>query len=246
MSTRSAIILAAGHAKRLGPLAMGLPKALLEIDGATLVDRQLDALMAFGIDAVTVVVGYRQQALRDHLGDRVRFIENPRYAETNSLYSLWLARDELRDGGLVLNADVFVSPELLEPLVEAAAPDAALVNLAATLGEEEMKVRLWEGFVVDFGKEITPDDADGENVGVLKFGTEGGQRLVRQLDAHVQRGMVRAWAPHAFRDLAREWPLRSIETASIPWIEIDFPDDLERARTVVAPALTALRQDNSD
>lgn len=246
MSVRSAIILAAGDATRLGPLANGAPKALLEIDGTTLIDRQLEALRAFGIDDPAVVVGYRQQAIRDHLGDRARFIENPRYSQTNSLYSLWLARDELDEGGLVLNADVFVSPELLEPLIEATAADAALVDLEATLGEEEMKVQLWEGFVVDFGKEIPTDAADGENVGVLKFGAEGGQRLIRHLDAHVHRGMVRAWAPHAFRGLAQEWPLRAIETASIPWIEIDFPEDLERARTIVAPALAALRERNRD
>jgi len=95
-------------------------------------------------------------------------------------------------------------------------------------------VKIWQGFAIDVSKELAPLDADGENVGILKFGPRGGRRLVEHLDALIVAGEVNAWAPRAFKAVAQEWPLRAIATDGLPWTEIDFPEDLERARQMVA------------
>src|SRR5438093_396277 len=128
MSPKRAVILAAGNGKRMGPLTADRPKAMLEVDGVPLIDRHLDALAACGIHDVAIVVGYQQQRLRDHLRDRVRYIDNPRYRDTNSLYSLWLAREELRNGAVIMNSDLLVSRELMRRLVGAPVEEAALVD----------------------------------------------------------------------------------------------------------------------
>lgn len=234
MSPSRAVILAAGNGKRMGRLTADRPKAMLEVDGRPLVDRHLEALAACGIADVAIVVGYQQRALRDHLGDRVEFIENTRYRETNSLYSLSLAREQLLDGTVIMNSDLLVSPELLARLVFAPVGDAVLIDTAGELADEEMKVKTWQGFAIDFGKELPPWDADGENVGILKFGARGARRLVKHLDRLVAEGHLNAWAPQAFRAVAQEWPLRAITTDGIPWTEIDFPEDLERARLMAS------------
>lgn len=238
MSPSRAVILAAGNGRRMGRLTADRPKAMLEVEGRSLVDRSLDALASFGIAEVTIVVGYQQQRLRDHLGGRVRFIGNARYRETNSLYSLSLAREQLLAGAVIMNSDILVSRGLLGRLITAPVEDAVLIDTTATLADEEMKVKTWHGFAIDFGKELPPSDADGENVGIVKFGARGGRRLVRHIDALIAAGEVNAWAPLAFRALAREWPVRAITTGGLPWIEIDFPEDLERARQIVVPALS--------
>jgi choline kinase len=237
MSTASAIILAAGHGSRMGPLTADRPKAMLEVDGQPLIDWQLDALAAHGVFDVTMVVGYQQQRLRDHLKRRVRFIDNARYDETNSLYSLSLAREPLARGAVVMNADVLVSREILGRLIAAPVEDAVLVDTNSALADEEMKVRIWQGFAVDFSKELPASEAHAENLGVLKFGASGGRRLVAHIDALIAAGHERSWAPMAFRALAQEWPLRVVAADGLPWTEIDFPADLERARDVVAPAI---------
>ncbi len=234
-----AIILAAGHGKRMGQLTAHQPKALLDVNGVTLVDRQLDALEDSGVGAVTMVVGYRQEMIRRHLRDRVQFVENRQFAASNSLYSLWLARQCLARGALVLNSDILVSSDLISLLVNAPADDAVLVDRRRDLGAEEMKVRLRDGFVVDFGKALPLDQADGENVGIVKVGAEGGRRLARHLERLVDAGHTQAWAPLAFRALAQEWPLRAVETGDLAWTEIDFPEDLERAQRHIAPAIAA-------
>jgi len=234
-SPTRAVILAAGNGKRMGSLTADRPKAMLDVDGRTLIDRYLDALRAVGITDVTMVVGYRQERLRAHLGNRVRFIENARFAETNSLYSLSLAREQLRQGAVIMNSDILVSPELLRRLVASPARDAALVDTSSTLDDEVMKVTIWQGFAVDFSKELPPWASHGENVGLLKFSAAGGRRLVEHIDALVAAGDLNAWAPQAFRSLAQVWPIRAISTDGLPWTEIDFPADLDRARELVRP-----------
>ena len=238
MSASRAVILAAGNGKRMGRLTADRPKAMLEVDGLALIDRELDALASCGVVDVTIVVGYQQQRLREHLGDRVRFIENVRYQETNSLYSLWLARERVAQGAVIMNSDVLVSSALIAKLVDSPAEDAVLVDANSTLAEEEMKVKIWQGFAIDFSKELAPWDADAENVGILKFGARGGRRLAAHLDALVAKGDVNAWAPQAFKAVAQEWPLRAIATDGLPWTEIDFPEDLERARQMVTRTLS--------
>jgi len=234
MSTKSAIILAAGHGSRMGRLTADRPKAMLVVEGQPLIDWQLDALASHGVFDVTVVVGYQQQRLREHLQRRARFIDNARYHETNSLYSLSLAREPLSRGAIVMNADVLVSRAILGRLIESPSEDAVLVDTTSVLAEEEMKVRIWQGFAIDFGKDLPAGQAHGENLGVLKFGASGGSQLVAHLDALLAAGHERSWAPMAFRALAQEWPLRVVAADGLPWTEIDFPDDLARARAMVA------------
>ncbi len=239
----SAIILAAGNGHRMGRLTVDRPKCLLEVGGTPLIERQLATLDACGIRDVTVVVGYQGGRIRSRLGDRVRYIENARYRETNSLYSLWLARHRLACGALVLNADVLIPTALLERLVRSRAEDAVLVDLGKPLGAEEMKVKLEADRVIGFSKELPPEQADGEHLGIAKFGAEGGCRLIGHVESLVAVGHEGAWAPLAFHALAREWPLRAVPTDGLPWIELDFPEDLERARCVIAPAIRRLEWD---
>jgi choline kinase len=104
-----------------------------------------------------------------------------------------------------------------------------------------MKVQIWNGFAVDFGKDLAVDAAHAENVGIVRFGPSGGSRLAACLDELIAAGHTNAWAPMAFRAFAREWPLRAVLADGIPWVEIDFPEDLDFASHVLAPYLAAVR-----
>jgi choline kinase len=101
-----AIILAAGRGGRLGPLTAEKPKCLLRVGTGSLLDHQLDALRVNGVESVVVVAGYCAEAVEAELAGRASLLLNPRHAETNSLYSLWLARQHAQDGFVLLNADV--------------------------------------------------------------------------------------------------------------------------------------------
>ena len=234
------IILAAWKGSRLNGTAGDKPKCLVEVGGITLLERQIRVLKQSGLTDVVVVVGCQSDRVRAAAGPSITCVENSRFAETNSLYSLWTARALLYEGFVVLNCDVLFHPALLDHLL-ATHHDAALLmayrEREQEYGDEEMKVKVSRGFVVDMSKTMEPGEADGENLGIVKFGPASAPELVGILDRIVSDGGLRDWAPRAFREFARTRPLRAIATRGYPWIEIDFPEDYARAVNQVLPAI---------
>ena len=217
------------------------PKCLLRVGGRTLVERQIDALRSMGIDDIAVVVGCQAAYVRRVCGPTIAYIENTRYAQTNSLYSLWMARPLLYDGFVVMNCDVLFHPQMLDDLVTARHEDALLIAYqdadAEPFGDEEMKIRVRRGRVAAISKTMSAGDADGENVGVVKFGRDGARLLAAILEQRVAAGGLKEWAPRAFADFAERRPLHAVGTRGYPWTEIDFPEDYERAVREILPAI---------
>jgi len=238
-----AIILAAGKGSRLNGTAGENPKCLVEAGGRTLVERQIDALRQAGIDDIGIVIGCQADRVRRACGHRVTYVENARYAQTNSLYSLWLARPLLGDGFVVLNCDVLFHPQLLTDLLGARHDNALLVDYRQPgqppFGDEEMKVHVRRGRVVEMSKQMDPERADAENLGIVRFGARGAATLVAIMNRLIGGGGTRDWAPRAFSAFAAANPLYAIGSRGMPWIEIDFPEDYQRAVRDVLPAIEA-------
>lgn len=237
-SVARAVILAAGGGVRLNGAIGDEPKCLMRLGGIPILERQVQALRAAGVDEIAVVIGCRADRVRHTLGTCVQYVENSRFAQTNSLYSLWLARPLLADGFVVVNCDVLFHQQLLTDLLTARFDAAAVVAFTAcALTDEDMKVRVRRGRIVEFSKQMPAEEADGENVGLLKFGTAAARALVRHMDRLVAAGHTRDWAPRAFGEFAREHALHAIGTRGYPWIEVDFPGDYARACDEILPAI---------
>lgn len=233
------IILAAGRGSRLNGGKGDMPKCLVTVGGETLLSRNARILRAAGVDDLTVVVGCAADTVRRSMPD-ASFVENPIFAETNSLYSLWLSRQHLTDGFIVMNCDVVLHPQLVVDLLTAKHEDALLLAYRddqTEYSDEEMKVRVRCGRVVDISKTMMPGEADGENLGVAKFGRSGARLLMDLAGRLISRGDVKAWVPRAFKEFAQQRPLHAIGTRGLPWTEIDFPDDYRRAVDMVLPAI---------
>jgi len=220
-----AVILAAGKGSRLEPASGETAKCLLDLGGITLIERQFGYLRASGIGEIAVVVGFQAERIRRACGPEVEYIENPIFAETNSMYSLWLARHFFGHGFVVLNSDVFFHVSYRN---------------GTKYGDEEMKVKMSGGLLLDISKTINPDEADGENVGIVKFGKTGAVVLLKEMDALVASGELRSWAPRAFLAFSKIRPLHVVGTNGYPWTEIDFPEDYQRAREEVLPQIPAI------
>ncbi|HUR33030.1 MAG TPA: phosphocholine cytidylyltransferase family protein [Vicinamibacterales bacterium] len=237
-----AVILAAGRGGRLQGVIGNRPKALARVGERTLLDRQIDALQAVGISRITVVGGYRFDLLARACPRTVDLLENDRFGSTNSLYSLWLARDLLLEGFVVLNCDVLFHPQMLDDLLTARCDDALLVASrrdGAPYGDEEMKVRIRRGLVTAIAKTLADEDSDAENVGIARFGAAGALALVEHMNRLVGDGRVRDWLPAAFAAFADARPLAAVDNRGLPWTEIDFPEDYWRACGEVLPAIEA-------
>jgi choline kinase len=237
------VILAAGKGSRLNGTAGEAPKCLVELGGVTLIERQIRVLRRSGINDIVIVVGCQADRVRRVFGQRITYVENKRYGQTNSLYSLWMARALLYEGFVVLNCDVLFHPVLLHDLITARHENALLLAYREAnqplFGDEEMKVRVKAGRVVEMSKHIDPAEADGENLGIVKFGSRGAAALVDILERIVADGGLREWAPRAFSEFARVHSLHAIGTRGLPWTEIDFPEDYRHALQEILPAIEA-------
>jgi choline kinase len=234
------IILTAGRGDRLRPVTGDRPKCLATVGGCTILERQLRALRACGVSRIAVITGYRSEDVRRMSGPATEFVHNPRYAVTNSLYSLWLARDLLGDGFVVLNCDVVFHRQLLADLLTARYEDALLMAFRGRdelYSDEEMKLRVRNGRVIEISKTLPEGDADGESIGIAKFGPAGAALLVEEMDRLIAAGAIKDWAPAAFAAFCRRRPLHVVDHRGLPWIEIDSPNDYWRACTHIAPML---------
>ena len=236
----TAVILAAGRGGRLRAVAGERPKCLVRIGDCSLLERQIRTLRAAGIDRIVVVTGYRDDRVRSAVGANIEIVHNGRYAVTNSLYSLWLARDCFAGGGLILNGDVLFHRQLLADLLTARYEDALLVAAPrAPFTDEEMKVCVRRSQVVDIAKTLPDTDADAENIGIAKFGAAGALVLIDEVNRLIGSGGSNSWLPAAFAAFSRRRPLYVVESRGLPWIEIDFPEDYWRACSDVLPAIDA-------
>jgi choline kinase len=231
-----ALILAAGGGSRLGEGA----KCLCEIGGRPLIEHQLSSLASAGVRSIGVVVGFEQERVRRVVGDRATYIVNERYAETNSLYSFMLARGWIRGDVLVLNCDVLFDPRLAQMLQDRHR-NALLFDSDSGAEAEEMKVALQGDCLDEMSKELPPERTEGENVGMLRLDRHAAQHALEEAERLVAGGGQRQWLASAINRTARRHKFKCVDVAGLPWTEIDFPHDLERARRWVWPAIVASR-----
>jgi len=233
-----AIILAAGQGHRLLPLTKNKPKCLLKIGDRTILEHQIDRLLTAGIDDITIVTGYQASEIHTLMDNRVRWVHNKDYLATSSLYSFWLAREAAREGFVLLNSDVLFHEEILFELLASPYPDALTMEYNRDLGEEEMKIRVRQGKVAMISKLLK--EFDGENLGIVKFSKEGGQRLLKTVEAIVRAGIFNVPIPYGFHQLAKHHDLFVVPTERMPWIEMDFAEDFEKAKQFIYPAILGM------
>ncbi|HWY24719.1 MAG TPA: phosphocholine cytidylyltransferase family protein [Nevskia sp.] len=247
-----AIILAAGLGKRLTPPGQTPPpKCLLKFGGQTLLERHLKLLRQAGIDEVVIAVGYAPQQIEAEL-DRLRWQPRPRLVlnqryELGSVLSVHCVAEALTAGGdvLLMDADVLYDRRMLDALCAGAHADRMLMDRGFQPGEEPVKICLRDGVPVEFRKRLAPDlvyDTWGESVGFFRFTEDTAKHFAELVRGYIDSG--RADQPHeeAIRDLLLENPAR-IDTADVtgaPWLEIDFPADLVRARDEILPQLQSI------
>lgn len=235
-----ALILAAGSGSRLGKVADGLPKCLVQIGGQPLIRRQLDALADAGVTPVVMAVGYASDLVRETVGTAAEFVLNPRYATTNSLYSFLLAREQVKSGAVILNSDVLFDSAVLEKLLAAGENSLAYDSLSG-YGREHMKVAIRDGKVVNLSKTLTPEATAGENVGMIYLSRRSLEVVFQHAEKLIAAGRRQAFLAEAICASLGEIELAAIDIAELPWTEIDTPHDLQRARRELWPRLARRR-----
>ena len=239
-----AIILAAGASKRLRPLTDGIPKCLIRIGKKPILAYQLDAVDAAGIKEAVIVVGYLKHMIQEHVGNSYRnissitYIENPDYDTTNTIYSLYLAGDAFRGHDFIyFNADVLMHADIVRGLVRHEGGNVLAVDYVSC-GEEEVKfVTNTDNRIIKLGKYISNEEAEGEFIGVAKFGQGITEPFIDRLKHYSEEGQRNLFFEKAVEDVLIEDTFYPLDVSHIPSIEIDYPEDLEKAKNTIYPEM---------
>jgi choline kinase len=240
-----ALVLVAGVGWRLKPQTDSTPKCLLELGGKSLLLRYLEAFAAVGVSEAVLVVGYLKdqimaEAARGPAQVQLRFVVNEQFTRGNIL-SLWHARDEFDDDILIMDGDILFPQELLARIIASNEGNAIAVDERLADTGEEQKVVAEDGWVVEVSKKVTGDPrVRGEAVGILRLSADAAEVLRGILEEFIETGKDSLEYEDAFRELASEVPIGVVEVGDLPWIEIDFEEDLAHAREQILPDVDRL------
>ncbi|GFH38109.1 phosphocholine cytidylyltransferase family protein [Streptomyces pacificus] len=238
------LVLAAGAGRRLRPHTDTLPKALVPVDGdLSVLDLTLRNFSEIGLTEAAVVVGYRKEAVyarKDELqaayGLKLTLIDNDRAEEWNNAYSLWCARDVLKQGAVLANGDTVHPVSVERTLLDSRGGGRRIIlalDTAKRLADEEMKVIAADGRGVrQITKLMDPAAATGEYIGVTLIEPEAAEALADALKATFERDPD-LYYEDGYQELVdRGFRIDVAPIGDVPWVEIDNHDDLARGREI--------------
>lgn len=234
-----AIILAAGAGTRLSPLTDDRPKCLVPLGQQPIMAYQIQALRQVGVTDIVLVTGYESQQIRRYCGDGARYIDNPDWSRTNSIYSLYLARHELDTDTFLFNCDIIFEPRVLQRMVESGHPSVIAVDSGVVLEAGEMNVVLDGGRVTAIGKHLDPEVADAQSAQLVRFDAAGARLVSAEVERLVAADDRNAFPTSAYGTLIESGGLHAVEVGDLPWSEIDSLQDYDRAESTVLPRLRA-------
>jgi len=243
-----AIILAAGVGSRLGSSHPSV-KCLLEFGGSTLLENHLKNLNAEGISEIHLCLGHMSHEIRQFIqsihAPNVVFHFNPLF-RLGSLVSLWTTRAVLTGGSeiILMDADVLYHPTILKRLIKSPFSNCFLIDKNFIEGDEPVKICLKKRQIVEFRKKLpkgTSYDEIGESVGFFKFSTDLCRKLETIISKLLSDGQHHLPHEEALRELIsiERYNIGVEDVTNLPWIEIDYPEDVTRAKTEILPRILA-------
>ena len=235
-----AIILAAGEGTRLRPYTLDRPKCLVEVDSRSLLDRQLAVLAAEGVDSVLMIGGYRAEMLqRPGVGLRL----NPRYSETNMVWTLFSAEADLEGNVLICYGDIVYSREILQAILQSNADISVTIDLEwesywrarneDPLDDAETLKLHPDGRIYEIGqKPRSLQDIEGQYMGLIKLSPRGIDAFKQVFhDATAARNLQGKPVERAYMtDLLQAVINAGYPVQSVPikggWVEVDTVGDL--------------------
>ena len=163
-----AIIMAAGVGKRLHALNINKPKCLITVGSTTLIRRSVNLLVSKGISDITVIVGYKSDLIHNELNNDVVYFENPDFNTTNSIKSLWYAKNLLEDDVLLLNGDLYYEHDILDYAINQTNPVVMLAD-STRIDNADYRFGFSGNQINNFGKDLTNQETDGEYIGIVRI-----------------------------------------------------------------------------
>jgi len=233
-----AIILSAGQGRRLLPLTESTPKCLLPVADKPVLAWQIDALLAIGIDEITIVAGFQVSLIETLLQQRyahhpkIKILFNPFFEVADNLASCWIARSVMTGDFLILNGDTVIEPALVAQVLNSKpTPITLSVDYKNAYDADDMKVQLDpDGWVKQVSKIIPPHQVNAESIGLVYFREQGPQIFSQAVESALRHpAELKSWYLSIIDALAKQHLVNSCSVKGYRWCEIDFIEDLAKA-----------------
>lgn len=230
------IFLAAGVGTRLYPYTSNSPKCLVRLDKEdTVISRALRLINKYDDDAnITIVTGFCSDLIKRSIGNNYNIIFNPFYKITNSVASLWFARDILRGKNpvVILNGDIVFSEDFAKEIT--VSPTQSLIYYDASIRNKgDYNVQQLNNEMIVMGKELI--EYDGEYVGITKFTPEDLPIILNEVEKLVNEGLYDQWYENGLVQLSLNGikSFRVHDVSDFEWSEIDSIDNLIKIRQII-------------
>jgi choline kinase len=222
-----AILLAAGKGTRFSRKISNIPKSLVDIKGKPLILRTIEMLKQNKID-VSVILGYKRELFLKIL-DEVKVYYNPFYSVTNSIASLWFAKDEFsgKEDIIVANADVYWDREILKTLCNSK-EDILMLYDSSRKEEGDYLFYVEDNILKDHGKELLPEKISGESVGVSIIRKEFQEKFRERLELLISQEKYDLWWENVLYSFIDERNVYVKDIKGLFWGEVDYIEDYYR------------------
>ena len=225
-----AIILAAGRGTRISRYLSGKPKCTVDIGDEILIEYTVKLLQKKGISNIALVVGYNSKEIKNVLKDYdIKYYENPFYDVTNSIASLWFAKECINDADdmIIMNGDVFIEEALLDNIMMC---NKSPVMFADNSRREcaDYKFKYSNGILEKYGKELEGVDITGEYIGIGKFCKDFIREFYELLIYKIERQQHNVWWENILYDMVGSRKIYVEEVGGKFWAEVDYIEDYER------------------
>lgn len=231
----TALLLAAGLGNRLHPLTQNMPKCLTVVNGVPILEQLVSCLDQHDFKRLVVVTGHFENCIQDFLGTQVGgitidYVYSPLYATTNNIYSLWMAREIIREPFLLIESDLVFDVSLLDDMLY---PDRiAIARMQPWMNGSTVTVnRFQEVKAFWIGKAGPSDELMYKTVNIYSLSLSSWHQIKERLDQHISAGRVNDYYETVFEEMVADGSL-SLQTVSFdgkPWYEIDTIEDLAEA-----------------
>lgn len=231
-----ALILNSGMGRRMGDLTTTHPKCMTGlVGGETILSRQLRQLETCGFRDIVITTGPFTKVLEPHaLGAvkeaHVTFVNNPDYASTNYIYSIYLAKELLRDDLLLLHGDLVFLDNVLEELLRQ--PGSAMtVSSSLPLPDKDFKAVVESGLVRAVGVEFFENAMAAQPL--YKLAEKDWLVWLTEIEDFIVRGETGCYAENALNCVSERCPIHAFDVRDRLCAEIDMPGDLAKINAIL-------------
>jgi choline kinase len=222
------IVMAAGVGSRLASTGYLRPKCLLKAGGETLVSRLLRLCRENGLYDVSVVAGFQYELVEREVRGQARCYCNPLYDQTNSLMSLWYARDALDDDVLLMNGDLFFTSDVLQAAIHCPHTLGMLAD-RSRVETADYRFAIRNGLLARHGKHLTRAETDAEYVGIAHVRSSFLDAFHQRMEQFVRTNRVNDWWEEVLYSFISDGvPIYPVDVTGHFWTEVDCAADLDR------------------